>query len=108
MRPTPTSFKAALKALAGDFQLVFSSVDADAPQPAHRRASPPPDRTSTRPSPLVKDADRDDVNSRRSQAIERGAGGAPLRAPSRIRPATRGDAPEIVDLLNACDVAEVG
>ena len=46
--------------------------------------------------------------SRRSQAIERGAGGAPLRAPSRIRPATRGDAPEIVDLLNACDVAEVG
>jgi mycothiol synthase len=48
------------------------------------------------------------VNSRRSQAIERGAGGAPLRAPSRIRPATRGDAPEIVDLLNACDVAEVG
>jgi mycothiol synthase len=48
------------------------------------------------------------VNSRRSQAIERGAGGAPLRAPSRIRPATRGDAPEIVDLLNACDVAEAG
>ena len=48
------------------------------------------------------------MNSRRSQAIERGAGGAPLRAPSRIRPATRGDAPEIVDLLNACDVAEVG
>ena len=29
-------------------------------------------------------------------------------APSRVRPATRGDAPEIVDLLNACDVAEVG
>jgi mycothiol synthase len=48
------------------------------------------------------------VNGRRSQAIERGAGGAPLRAPSRIRPATRGDAPEIVDLLGACDVAEVG
>ncbi len=48
------------------------------------------------------------MNSRRSQAIERGAGGAPLRAPSRIRAATRGDAPEIVDLLNACDVAEVG
>jgi len=48
------------------------------------------------------------MNSRRSQAIERGAGGAPLRAPSRIRPATRGDEPEIVDLLNACDVAEVG
>jgi mycothiol synthase len=48
------------------------------------------------------------VNSRRSQAVERGAGGAPLRAPSRIRPATRGDAPEIVDLLNACDVAEAG
>jgi mycothiol synthase len=48
------------------------------------------------------------VNSRRGQAIERGTGGAPLRAPSRIRPATRGDAPEIVDLLNACDVAEAG
>jgi len=31
-----------------------------------------------------------------------------MSAPSRIRPATRGDAPEIVDLLNACDVAEVG
>jgi len=48
------------------------------------------------------------VNGRRSQAVERGVGGAPLRAPSRIRPATRGDAPEIVDLLNACDVAEAG
>jgi mycothiol synthase len=31
-----------------------------------------------------------------------------MSAPSRIRPVTRGDAPEIVDLLNACDVAEVG
>ena len=31
-----------------------------------------------------------------------------MSAPSRIRPATRGDAPEIVDLLSACDVAEVG
>jgi ribosomal protein S18 acetylase RimI-like enzyme len=31
-----------------------------------------------------------------------------VSAPSRIRPATRGDAPEIVDLLNACDVVEVG
>lgn len=31
-----------------------------------------------------------------------------MSAPSRIRPATRGDGPEIVDLLNACDVAEVG
>ena len=31
-----------------------------------------------------------------------------MTAPSRIRPATRGDLPEIVDLLNACDVAEVG
>jgi mycothiol synthase len=31
-----------------------------------------------------------------------------VSAPSRIRPATRGDAPEIVDLLNACDVAEIG
>lgn len=31
-----------------------------------------------------------------------------MSAPSRIRPATRGDAPEIVDLLNACDVAEAG
>ena len=31
-----------------------------------------------------------------------------MSAPSRIRPATRGDAPEIVDLLNACDVAETG
>ena len=31
-----------------------------------------------------------------------------MTAPSRIRPATRGDAPEIVDLLNACDVAEIG
>ncbi len=31
-----------------------------------------------------------------------------MSTPSRIRPATRGDAPEIVDLLNACDVAEVG
>ena len=31
-----------------------------------------------------------------------------MSAPSRIRPATRGDAPEVVDLLNACDVAEVG
>src|SRR5665647_1740922 len=29
-------------------------------------------------------------------------------APSHIRPATRGDLPELVDLLNACDVAEVG
>jgi hypothetical protein len=48
------------------------------------------------------------VNSRRSQALERGAGGAPLPAPSRIRPATRGDLPEIVDLLCACDVGEVG
>jgi ribosomal protein S18 acetylase RimI-like enzyme len=28
--------------------------------------------------------------------------------PSRIRPATRGDIPEIVDLLCACDVAETG
>ncbi|OPZ46357.1 MAG: putative acetyltransferase [Actinobacteria bacterium ADurb.BinA094] len=35
-------------------------------------------------------------------------GGAPSGAPSRIRPATRGDMPEIVDLLCACDVAEVG
>jgi mycothiol synthase len=48
------------------------------------------------------------VNSRRRQAVERGAGGAPLHAPSRIRAATRGDLPEIVDLLCACDVAEVG
>ena len=31
-----------------------------------------------------------------------------MSTPSRIRPATRGDAPEIVDLLNACDVAEIG
>jgi hypothetical protein len=31
-----------------------------------------------------------------------------MNAPSRIRPATRGDGPEIVDLLNACDVAETG
>jgi mycothiol synthase len=31
-----------------------------------------------------------------------------MSTPSRIRPATRGDAPEVVDLLNACDVAEVG
>lgn len=31
-----------------------------------------------------------------------------MSAPSRIRPATRGDAPEIVDLLNACDIAELG
>ena len=31
-----------------------------------------------------------------------------MSAPSRIRPATRGDAPEIVDLLGACDVAEAG
>ena len=29
-------------------------------------------------------------------------------APSHIRPATRGDLPEVVDLLNVCDVAEVG
>jgi GNAT superfamily N-acetyltransferase len=29
-------------------------------------------------------------------------------APSHIRAATRGDLPEVVDLLNACDVAEVG
>jgi mycothiol synthase len=28
--------------------------------------------------------------------------------PSHIRPATRGDLPEVVDLLNACDIAEVG
>jgi mycothiol synthase len=48
------------------------------------------------------------VKRRRGQAIERGAGGAPLRAPSRIRPATRGDAPEVVDLLNACDLLEMG
>jgi mycothiol synthase len=32
----------------------------------------------------------------------------PQGAPSRIRPATRGDAPEIVELLVACDLAEVG
>jgi mycothiol synthase len=31
-----------------------------------------------------------------------------MSVPSRIRPATRGDAPEVVDLLNACDVAETG
>jgi len=31
-----------------------------------------------------------------------------MSEPSRIRPATRGDGPEIVDLLNACDVAEIG
>jgi GNAT superfamily N-acetyltransferase len=31
-----------------------------------------------------------------------------MNSPSRIRPATRGDLPEIVDLLCACDVAEVG
>ena len=31
-----------------------------------------------------------------------------MSGPSSIRPATRGDAPEIVDLLNACDVAEIG
>ncbi len=31
-----------------------------------------------------------------------------MSAPSRIRPATRGDAPEVLDVLNACDVAEVG
>jgi mycothiol synthase len=31
-----------------------------------------------------------------------------MSAPSRIRPATRGDGPEIVDLLRACDVAEIG
>lgn len=31
-----------------------------------------------------------------------------MNAPSRIRPATRGDMPEIVDLLCACDVAETG
>lgn len=31
-----------------------------------------------------------------------------MSAPSRIRPATRGDLPEIVDLLVACDIAEVG
>lgn len=31
-----------------------------------------------------------------------------MSAPSRIRPATRGDAPEVVDLLNACDEAEIG
>ena len=31
-----------------------------------------------------------------------------MSTPSRIRPATRGDAPEVVDLLNACDVAEIG
>jgi ribosomal protein S18 acetylase RimI-like enzyme len=28
--------------------------------------------------------------------------------PSHIRPATRGDLPEVVDLLNACDIAAVG
>ncbi|MFA4966348.1 MAG: GNAT family N-acetyltransferase [Thermoleophilia bacterium] len=31
-----------------------------------------------------------------------------MSPPSRIRAATRGDLPEIVDLLNACDVADVG
>jgi mycothiol synthase len=31
-----------------------------------------------------------------------------VSVPSRIRPATRGDAPEVVDLLIACDVAEAG
>jgi GNAT superfamily N-acetyltransferase len=40
--------------------------------------------------------------------VERGAGGGSPRPPSRIRPATRGDLPEIVDLLCACDVAELG
>ena len=29
-------------------------------------------------------------------------------APSHIRAATRGDLPEVVDLINACDVAEIG
>ena len=29
-------------------------------------------------------------------------------APSHIRPATRGDLPEVVDLLNARDIAEIG
>ena len=47
------------------------------------------------------------MNGRR-HAIERGTGGTPHGAPSRIRPATRGDLPEIVDLLCASDVAEVG
>ena len=31
-----------------------------------------------------------------------------MSAPSHIRSATRGDLPAVVDLLNACDVAEVG
>ena len=31
-----------------------------------------------------------------------------MNAPSAIRAATRGDLPEVVDVLNACDVAEVG
>lgn len=31
-----------------------------------------------------------------------------MSSPSRVRPATRGDLPEIVDLLNACDVVETG
>ena len=48
------------------------------------------------------------MSSRPGQADGRGAEGAPLRAPARIRPATRGDEPEIVDLLNACDIAEAG
>ena len=79
----------------------------DAPEPRHRGH----DHVGTglrRDHPAGQGRHRDHMNSRRGQAIERGAGGAPLRAPSRIRPATRGDAPEIVDLLSACDVAEVG
>ncbi|MCX6372429.1 MAG: GNAT family N-acetyltransferase [Actinobacteria bacterium] len=31
-----------------------------------------------------------------------------MSAASHIRPATRGDLPEVVDLLNACDMAEIG
>ncbi len=36
------------------------------------------------------------------------SGGGVSPAPSHVRPATRGDLPEVVELLNACDVAEVG
>ena len=86
--------------------MIFSSVDAAHLACDHRDLAAR-DRTTTRPTRWRRTRRRH-VNSRRSQAIERGTGGAPLRAPSRIRPATRGDAPEIVDLLNACDVAEVG
>ena len=83
-------FKATLKALAGDFKIDPQQRRRDAPEPADR-GHVHLGAGLRRDHPAGQGRHRDHVST-----------------PSRIRPATRGDAPEIVDLLNACDVAEVG